>query len=104
MAVIKAVIEKAMSPSLLANYTDIMASVSGSFETSMPYDTIAGLVRDQLDKGGSWNVVTASVDGTGDYQVPYSLSAEAYVMIPDQTTVDAAIAKMQQVKNGEILE
>lgn len=104
MAVIKAVIEKAMSPSLLANYADIMASVSGSFETSMPYDTIAGLVRDQLDKGGSWHIVTASVDGTGDYQVPYSLSTEAYVMIPDQTTVDAVIAKMQQVKNGEILE
>ena len=104
MAVIKAVIEKAMSPSLLANYTDIMASVSGSFETSMPYDKIAELVRDQLDKGGSWNIVSYSVDGTGDSQKPYSLSTKAYVMIPNQETVDTAIAKINQVKNGEILE
>lgn len=103
MAVIKAVIEKAMSPSLLANYTDIMASVSGSFETSMPYDAIAELVRDMLDNGMTWNIVSASVDGTGDYRVPFSLSTEAYVMVPDQSTVDAAIAKMNQVKNGEIL-
>lgn len=103
MAVIKAVIEKAMSPSLLINYADIMASVSGSFETSMPYDTIAELVRDMLDNGLTWNIVSASVDGTGDYQIPYSMSTEAYVMIPDQSTVDAAIAKMNQVKNGEII-
>lgn len=104
MAVIKAVIQKAMSPAILTGYADIMDSVSGSFETSMPYDVIAELVRDQLDKGGSWNIVSCSVDGTGDSKIPYSMSTSAYVMIPDQATVDAAIAKINQVKNGEILE
>jgi len=104
MAVIKAVINKAMSPAILSGYMGIMESVSGSFETSMPYDKIAELVRDQLDKGGSWNIVSYSVDGTGDSQKPYSLSTKAYVMIPNQETVDTAIAKINQVKNGEILE
>ena len=103
MAVIKAVIEKAMSPAILTGYMDIMEIVSGSFETSMPYDVIAELVRDQLDKGGSWNVVSCSVDGSDGNKIPYSMSTSAYVMIPDQSTVDAAIAKIQQVKNGEIL-
>ena len=77
MAVIKAVIEKAISPSLLVNYASIMESISGSFETSMPYEMIAELVRNQLDKGGKWNIISTSVDGTGDYQVPYSMSMEA---------------------------
>ena len=104
MAVIKAVIEKAMSPAILTGYMDIMEIVSGSFETSMPYDVIAELVRNQLDKGGSWNVVSCSVDGSDGNKIPYSMSTSAYVMIPDQSTVDAAIAKIQQVKNGEILE
>ena len=104
MAVIKAVIQKAMSPAILTGYVDIMDSVAGSFETSMPYDKIAEIVRDQLDKGGSWNIVSCSVDGTGDSQVPYSMSTTAYVMVPDQATVDAAVAKINQVKNGEILE
>ena len=103
MAVIKAVINKAMSPAILSNYSELMESVAGNFETSMPYDMIADLVRDMLDKGGSWNIVSCSVNGTGDMRVPYSMSQTAYVMIPDQSTVDAAVAKMNQVYNGEIL-
>ena len=104
MKVIKAVIEKAMSPTLLTNYASIMESVSGSFETSMPYEKIAELVRNQLDNGGSWNIVSTSVNGSNDYRVPYSMSSEAYVMIPDQTTVDAAKAKIQQVYDGEFVQ
>ena len=104
MAVIKAVINKAMSPAILSSYTELMESISGIFETSMPYEIIADLVREQLDKGGSWNIVSTSVDGTGDTRKPYSMSTTAYVMIPDQSTVDAAIEKINQVKNGEILE
>lgn len=104
MAVIKAVINKAMSPAILSSYADIMESVSGSFETSMPYDVIAELVRDMLDKGGSWNIVTYSVNGSGDTRKPYSMSTNAYVMIPNQETVDTAIEKINQVMNGEILK
>lgn len=103
MAVIEAVIDKAMSPSLLTNFTSIMESVSGSFETTIPYDLIAKVVHDQLDNGGEWNVVSMSADGYGDSRKPYSMSLNAYVMVPDYSTVDAAIAKMQQVINGEII-
>ena len=104
MAVIKAVINKAMSPAILSGYSDLMESISGNFETSMPYDLIADIVREQLDKGGSWNIVSYNVDGTGDSRKPYSLSTNAYVMIPDQDTVDTAIEKINQVRNGEILQ
>lgn len=103
MAVIKAVINKAMSPAILSNYTELLESVAGNFETSMPYDMIAELVRDQLNKGGSWNIVSCSVNGTGDMRVPYSMSQSAYVMIPDQSTVDAAKAKIDMVYQGEDL-
>jgi len=103
MAVIKAVINKAMSPAILSNYTELLESVAGNFETSMPYDMIAELVRDQLNKGGSWNIVSCSVNGTGDMRVPYSMSETAYVMIPDQSTVDAAKAKIDMVYQGEDL-
>ena len=102
MEVIRAVIDKAMSPAILSGYADLMESVAGNFETSMPYDLIAELVRDQLENGGSWNVVTTSVTGSDSSGYTYS-AGNAYVMIPDQATVDAAIAKINQVKNGEIL-
>lgn len=103
MAVIKAVINKSLSPALLSNYSGILQSVAGSFESSMPYDVLAGLVRDQLDTGAKWNIVSYSVDGTGDSQKPYSLSTYAYVMVPDTSTVAHAIELMDQVKNGETL-
>ena len=104
MAVIKAVINKAMSPAILSSYADLMESVAGNFETSMPYDMIAELVRDMLEKGGSWNIVSYSVNGSGDSRRPYSMSTNAYVMIPDQETVDTAIEKINQVMNGEVVE
>ena len=104
MAVIKAVINKSLSPTLLTNYSEILQGVSGSFESSMSYDTLAELVRNQLDSGASWNIVSYSVDGSGSSQKPYSLSTAAYVMVPDTETVEHAIALMNQVKNSEILK
>lgn len=103
MAVIKAVINKAMSPELLKNFTSIMKAVEGSFETSIPLTTITSLVRAQLSDGGDWNIVTYSVDGTGSTQRPYSMSQNAYVMIPDQATVDKAKELMRQVRDGEVI-
>lgn len=101
MALIEAVINKVLSPDLLMNYSSVLSGVEGSFETNIPYDTIAELVREQLSDGGSWNIQSYSVDGTGDTQVPYSMSQAAYVMVPDQSTVDRAKELMQQVRNGE---
>lgn len=103
MEVIRSVIQKAMSPELLSNYTNILSAVEGCFETNFSYDKIAELVRDQLADGGSWNIVSYSVDGTGDSRKPYSMSAYAYVMVPDQKTVDKAKELMQQVLNGEVI-
>lgn len=103
MEVIRAVIKKAMSPELLSSYTSVLSAVEGCFETNFSYDKIAKLVRDQLDDGGSWNIVSYSVDGTGDSRKPYSMSAYAYVMIPDQTTVDRAKELMKQVEDGEVI-
>jgi polyisoprenyl-teichoic acid--peptidoglycan teichoic acid transferase len=101
MALIQAVIQKAISPELLVNYNSIMDSLAGSFETSVPYDLISTLIRQQLKTGGSWSVSTYSVDGTGDSQIPYSMSQRAYVMVPDQSTVDTAKQMIQDLYDGK---
>ena len=104
MQVISAVIQKAMSSEMLSHYTEVLNGIEGCFDTNFSYDRIAELVRQQLEDGGSWNIVSYSVDGTGDTRQPYSMSANAYVMIPDQTTVDEAKALMQQVVDGEVID
>lgn len=104
MEVISAVMQKALSSDMLSHYTDVLAGMEGCFQTNFSYDRLAELVRQQLSDGGSWNIVSYSVDGTGDTRQPYSMSANAYVMIPDQTTVDKAKDLMQQVVNGEVID
>lgn len=103
MAVIKGVAHKAMSPELLKNYSSVLESVEGCFETNMEYKEIGKLVQQQLKDGGKWNIVTYSVDGTGAHKKPYSMSMNAYVMIPNEATVDKAKELIQKVKDGEVL-
>ena len=104
MAVIEGVIKKMSSVQMLDKFDDILAAMEGSFETSLPYDTISELVRSQLTDPTPWTVVRYSVNGTGDNQIPYSMSQSAYVMIPDQSTVDTAKEMIDKVKNGETVE
>lgn len=104
MEVIRAVINKAVSPALLKNYTTILDGVKNSFETEMPYEEIAELVRMQLDTGKKWNITTYSVDGRGASRKPWSLSLKAYVMIPDETTVEHAKELIKQVIDGDVPE
>lgn len=94
MEVIRAVLNKAMSPSILAGYMDIMESVEGSMDTNVPYVLIAEVVREQLSENAAWNVETYSVDGTGTRAMTYSMPQQLYVMIPDETTVQEAKDKL----------
>jgi anionic cell wall polymer biosynthesis LytR-Cps2A-Psr (LCP) family protein len=96
-------VKKLMSPELLLNYTSILDAVDGSFETSMSYDMISTLVRNQLDDGSSWEVITYSATGTGSSAVPYSMSQTAYVMIPDEASVETGKELMAAVRNGEVI-
>ncbi len=103
MAMIKAVISKMMSADMLKNYSSVLNAMEGSFETSMPYDKISSLVKDQLESAAGWNIVSYSATGTGSQAVPYSMSQQAYVMIPDQASIETAKKMIEQVYDGEIV-
>ena len=102
MAVISGVIKKATGPALIKNYKSVLDGVTGSFETDMPYENITELIQSQLKNGTKWNVVSYSVDGKGDSQRVYTSGSYAYVMHPDQATVDHAKELMEQVRDGDI--
>lgn len=103
MALIKGVINKMTSAAMLKNYADVLEVVENSVDTNVPLELVRDLVSDQLQNGGTWNVVTYSVDGTGDTQIPYSLSIPVYVMQPDYETVERAKDLIQQVYDGKII-
>lgn len=103
MAVIEAVIDKMLTTAMLQNFTSILESVEDCFETNMSYSMITGIVKQQLDEGGDWNVQTYSVSGTGSSEYTYSGGTRAYVMIPDDDTVEYAKELIQQVLDGETI-
>lgn len=94
MEVIRAVLNKAMSPSILSGYMDIMESVEGCMDTNVPYDLIAEVVRQQLSENTTWSIETYNVNGTGTRAMTYSMPQQLYVMIPDETTVQEAKDKL----------
>lgn len=101
MAVINAVINKMASSDMLLNYTGVLEALSDSMVTSMSYDEITDLVKFQLSDMRGWDVVSYSVDGTGDNLPCFSLSSANYVMIPTQETVDKAKDYLKQIYAGE---
>jgi anionic cell wall polymer biosynthesis LytR-Cps2A-Psr (LCP) family protein len=95
--VTEAILKKLGDPRYLAKYPKILKSAEGSFETSMSYDVITDFAKAQLASLHSWEIEKISVDGTGAMLPTYSMGAQnLYVMIPDQSTVDAAKAKIQE--------
>lgn len=104
MKVIKAVINKMMSTDMLMNYTKILDKLSETMVTSMPYEEIGNLIKNQLDEMPSWDVQTYSVDGTGDTQPSYSLSSPNYVMVPNEDTVNQAKAYLAAIYDDQIID
>lgn len=103
MAMIKAILNKAMSPAILTNYQSLLSAVAGSFTTNFSYDDMAAFVQQQLSTNASWNITSYAVSGTGDMATTYTYPDEnLYVMWPDQAMVDRAKGLIQQVMNGEV--
>jgi len=103
MAMIKAILNKAMSPAILTNYQSLLTAVAGSFATNFSYDDMAAFVQQQLSAGSGWNITSYAVTGTGDMTATYTYPDEnLYVMRPDQTTVNKARTLLGQVLGGEV--
>jgi len=100
--VVMAILEKLSDPHYLAKYPAILKNAEGSFDTTMSYEEITGFAKNQLSSLKGWEVERIQVDGSGAMLPTYSMGAQKlYVMIPDQATVDAAKAKINEVMNAE---
>lgn len=101
-AVLTAILQKAMSPALLANASELITSVSDCVETNMTRTEMAKFINRQLSDGASWEIESVAATGTGDSQVCYSSGSQLlYVMWPDETSVAEISGKMQKVLSGQ---
>ncbi|MBQ9607947.1 MAG: LCP family protein [Lachnospiraceae bacterium] len=104
MAVIEGMINKAISTEMLKNYTNVMERISDSVVTSMSYDEIAELVKYQLTDGPKWEILKYSVTGSDSNSTTYSTgSAQVYVMVPDENSVNKAKQYLEDIYSGRIV-
>lgn len=105
MKVIAAVIDKVTSgTTIITKYSQILDSLEGMFVTSMPMEKISQLIQMQLADMPGWDIHSYAVTGSHDSQKTYSIpGAYAYVMRPNQKTVDHASDLIRRVMDGQIL-
>ncbi|MCI8271078.1 MAG: LCP family protein [Erysipelotrichaceae bacterium] len=101
MKVIEAMIHKAISPAIITNYTGIMNAIDGSFQTNMSSGDITKFIQKQLNEMSGWKIYQNSVDGAGGTDWTPANGFYAYVMYPDQASVDRAKTWINQVMNGQ---
>lgn len=104
MKVIEALIDKLSASNIISNYGEIMESLQGMFVTNITVDEISSLVKMQLTDMPSWDVKSYAVTGRGSSERTYSIPGmNAYVMYPNQATVDYATKLIDRMMSGEVL-
>lgn len=97
-AVIKALIEKASSPSIISKYMSILDTMSKSFVTNMSEEDILSLAKMQLNDNPKWTVEVQNATGTDASNVTYSAGkTKLYVMNPDEDSVTSAKLKLNEI-------
>lgn len=62
---LKALINKVTSPSIITGFTSFLNSIDGSFVTNMSSDDISSLIKMQINDMASWSFSTVQVEGVG---------------------------------------
>jgi LCP family protein required for cell wall assembly len=98
MQVIEKVVDKLTSKAILNNYSGLMKSIGDSMQTNISSDEISSLVKMEVNDMSKWEITQYSVNGTGASSYTYSIPQQkAYVMIPDQSTVNEAKKKIDEM-------
>ena len=101
--VLKALLEKMMSPAILPHYAEILDSLDGFFQLNMPQEKISELVNMQLTDNAKWEILKQTADqGEGGLEPTYSGgSTPLYVMWPDYASVYVNSARIETILNED---
>ncbi len=95
---IKAIIDKAVSPAIITKYNSLLKTLGDSFITNLDSEAITEFIKMQINEMPSWDVTNYSLNGHDGAGYTYSYGgSKLYVMIPDTDTVINAQQKIKEV-------
>ncbi len=97
-AVLKAIIEKLLSPAILTGASDLLNSVKGNVDTNMSMEQIQELIKSQLDNPQPWTIEMMAATGRGDSNYCYSMpGTKLYVSWPNESSVNSIKKAIQDI-------
>ncbi len=103
--VMRAIMDKAMSPAILTNFMALLDSLSGMVVTNFPTDSMFDMVKMQLNNMAAWNIESKSLKGsTGGASCAAAGGEVLSCVFLYDDEINGAIELMNKVINGEILE
>ena len=100
---LKAMINKAVSPKIITNYSNILQAVEGCFETNMSSEDIKSLVQTQLDDMSKWKMYNVQL--TGDPEISYKTYSmkgkKCYTMKPNKKSLSGIINVINKIEDGK---
>ncbi|WP_050636504.1 LCP family protein [Candidatus Stoquefichus sp. SB1] len=104
--VLTAMIKKMMSPTIITNYSSILNSINGSFETNMKSSDITSLLQMQISDMASWEIAQKQLSGSGKVMTggAYMPNNNLYYMIPNDSSVVENKAAIQSILKGQPIE
>ncbi len=101
MMILEAIINKAMSPSIITKYNSLLKSLDKKVSTNMTSEEMLKFIKKQMNRTSGWKFTKLSANGTDSRGACYSSgSAIAYVMAPDESTVTLIKNAMDALVNG----
>lgn len=113
MLMLKAILKKCTSASIITKMDGVFESLSDSFETNMEAKEVKSLINMQIDDMASWDVQSYHLDGDGSQRTKTLATVGdvtkvnplgMFITIPDQTSIDQAKQYLQSVMNNEIIK
>lgn len=103
--VLKAMIKKILSPSIISNYSEILDALSGTFLTNIETKSIYELASAQLESMSGWTINSRHLDGsTGSAECASAPGELLSVVYPDENirrTIIEEVHTLLQSNNSE---
>lgn len=101
--VLKALMDKALSPKIITNFDNVLSALEGTFETDMSGDEIRSLLNMQLNDMADWNIINVQIEGEYyDCYDTYSMKGiKSDVMKPFESHIERVRKLINKVEEGK---
>ncbi len=102
MMVLKAIMNKALSPKILGKYDRIISALEGKVSTNMTTKEMIKFASKQKNKDNYWKFSSINAKGTNSSAVCFSTgSSKSYVMEPDQENLNKIKKSLDNLFEGK---